>query len=119
MRRLMASAGAAVLLAATAACGGGGDDGGGASETTTGSPAAATVTMKNVKFEPATVNVKAGETVRWVWDDGSIQHDVSGEGFKSEVKADGSFEHTFATAGSFAYVCTVHRDTMKGTVEVS
>lgn len=119
MRRWVTSAVAALLLSAAAACGGGGGDDEGASDATTGSPAAATVTMKNVKFDPETVTVKAGDTVRWVWDDGSVQHDVSGEGFKSETQAKGTFDHKFEAAGTFAYICMVHPDTMKGTVEVS
>ena len=40
------------------------------------------VTMKDIKFNPSTVNIKAGDTVTWTNDD-SVAHDVTGDGFKS------------------------------------
>lgn len=109
----------AVLLASAVAACGSGDDGGESSAGSDSTPAGAVVNLENVKFDPETVKIEAGETVRWVWQDGSVQHDVAGEGFKSKVQADGTFEHRFETAGTFPYICSVHPDTMTGTVEVS
>lgn len=77
-----------------------------------------TVVLKGTKFVPGTVNVKAGESVTWLWRDGSVMHNVKGDGFESELTAKGEFKHTFAEAGTFPYVCTVH-PTMKGEVIAS
>jgi len=46
-----------------------------------------------------------------------LSHDVSGDGFKSEVQTEGTFSHTFADAGDYPYVCTLHSG-MRGTVTV-
>ncbi len=126
MRRLVFLFGAA-LLSVTAGCGGGSD-----TETTTTSPAvstaptqrpprnfgaAATVVLKDLKFAPATVTIKLGEEIEWIWQD-ALPHNVVSETFKSETKTGGSFKYTFRTAGDFAYTCTVHPG-MDGTVKVT
>lgn len=125
MRLRRAFAIAAIALAALGGCGES-DSGSDATPTTNAAPGttaadgagSSTVVLKGVKFSPESVSVKAGETVTWEWDDGTIPHDVSGEGFKSEVQESGTFEHTFSEAGVFEYKCTVH-PTMTGSVEVT
>jgi len=102
---------------ALAACGGGDDGAGEETPEASGPPAAATVNLRPVTFEPANVKIAAGETVEWKWS-GGVQHDVEGEGFKSKVQSKGTFRHTFPEAGSFDFVCNVHPTTMKGTVTV-
>ncbi|HUP84740.1 MAG TPA: plastocyanin/azurin family copper-binding protein [Acidimicrobiales bacterium] len=82
-----------------------------------GTGAAATVNLKPTTFDPADVAVKVGETVRWKWG-GGVQHDVTGDGFESNLQSKGEFDHTFDTAGTFDYKCEVHPTTMKGTVTV-
>lgn len=77
-----------------------------------------TVHLRGVAFQPVHIEVEAGTTVEWVWDDGSIKHDVSAETFASELQASGTFTHTFDQAGEFPYVCTLHPN-MKGVVTVS
>ena len=65
-------------------------------------------------FNPATVRIKVGQTVRWTWGGGS--HDVvSGTSctddgkFKSGAPmSGGTFEHKFETAGTYPYFCTPH-----------
>jgi plastocyanin len=57
-------------------------------------------------------------TVTWVWNDGAIAHDVKGDGFRSEVMAEGTFGHRFAQPGTYDYVCTLHPN-MTGTIEVT
>jgi plastocyanin len=78
------------------------------------------VTMKDIKFQPSNVDVKVGDTVTWTNDD-SAGHDVTGDDFKSGspggMASGDTFEHTFDTAGTFDYVCTVHPG-MEGTVTV-
>jgi amicyanin len=109
-----------------AGCGGDDDDNGGDGADTQEQPAPAAesggteVSMQNIKFNPAEVTIKAGDTVTWVNDD-SVGHDVTGDDFKSgkpgAMQNGDTFEHTFEKAGTFDYVCTVHPG-MKGTVRV-
>jgi plastocyanin len=102
---------------------GGGGGGGGAAETTEEPSAAGggtEVSMKDIKFNPGSVTVNAGDTVTWVNDD-SVGHDVTADGFKSgdpgAMQNGDTFEHTFDAAGKFDYVCTVHPG-MEGSVTV-
>jgi len=76
-----------------------------------------TVTIADMRFTPDHVTIEEGDAVTWVWEDGDISHDVSGDGFESEIQSEGSFTHTFDDAGSYPYVCTLH-SRMKGTVTV-
>lgn len=98
------------LVLVLAACGGGDDDDAASSEP-------GVVVVKDNKFDPKTAEVAVGETVTWRFE-GNSAHNVSGEGFASDLMKDGEFEHTFDEAGEFDYVCTVHPG-MAGTVEVS
>ena len=76
-----------------------------------------TVHIRDMAYEPATVEIEAGTTVQWVWDDAPIPHDVSGKGFKSEVQTTGIFAFTFEDPGTFDYLCTLHPQ-MEGVVTV-
>ncbi len=85
-----------------------------------GGGGATEVSMKDIKFDPSDLSIKAGDTVTWVNDD-TVGHDVTGDDFKSgdagAMQNGDTFEHTFDAAGTFDYVCTVHPG-MKGTVKV-
>jgi len=132
MKRLLALLFACLAIGlVVAGCGGdddGGDGGGGGNADTAEQPAGdggggggdAEVTMQDIKFQPANVDVKVGDTVTWTNED-SAGHDVTGDNFKSGGPgglANGdTFEHTFDKAGTFDYVCTVHPG-MEGTVTV-
>jgi plastocyanin len=103
----------------------GGDDGGSEPESqpapqAEGEGGGAVVTLQNIKFNPAEVTIKVGNSVTWTNDD-SVGHDVNGDGFSSGdpggLQGGDTFQHTFDTAGSFDYVCQVHPG-MKGTVVV-
>ena len=105
--------------------GGGGGGGGAATEESSGGGGGgggggASVTMKGIAFNPAEVTIKAGDTVTWTNED-SVGHDVTGDDFKSGdaggIGQGDTFEHTFDTAGTFDYVCTVHPG-MEGSVKV-
>jgi len=76
-----------------------------------------TVTIEGRQFNADHVTIEEGDTVTWVWDDDDSLHDVSGEGFKSEIQSQGSFAHTFDEVGTYPYVCTLHSG-MKATVTV-
>ena len=141
MRRLLALLIACLALTVVAAgCGGddndgGGDNGGGAASSESQEPPAPEaeepsdsggaaggpqVSMKDIKFDPETLKVKAGQTVTWTNDD-SVGHDVTGDDFKSGdpggLQSGDTFQHTFKKAGTFDYVCSVHPG-MKGSVQV-
>jgi plastocyanin len=119
MRRLPALL-VPVALAATvvlAGCGGGGGGGGGADAApVTG---VTEVAAKDNRFTPAAIQVPAGTEVTWRFEDGFVPHDVKADGFSSgEPRRKGTFTHTFAQPGTYAYHCTVH-DGMTGRVVVT
>ena len=99
-----------------------------------GSVAAAdqTVNIVGLTFEPADITVSVGDTVTWeVTESIGAPHSVTSgtpddpdPGSIFDSGADGlievgeTFEHTFETAGTFAYYCTVHGASMSGQVVV-
>jgi plastocyanin len=93
-----------------AACGGGGS-----SSSSSSAPGA--VTVKDNLFQPSKATVKVGGTVTWTFK-GNSAHNVTFDAFHSNLMKDGTYQHTFTTAGSFSYHCTVHQG-MNGTVVVS
>jgi plastocyanin len=86
-----------------------------------GPEAAGDVTVGNNVFTPATLNVDVGRTVTWIWDPGGVDHNVTFDDGSpgSATQSSGNFQRTFATAGSFAYHCTIHgAAVMHGVVNV-
>ncbi len=79
------------------------------------------VAMKDYKFIPADVKVKAGEAITWTNEDEGIQHNAvarEGEGPKSELFNGGeSYTWTAEKKGKIDYVCTIHPG-MEGTITV-
>jgi len=70
-------------------------------------------------FEPASINVKVGESVTWT-NTGAAPHTATADdgSFDSKNMANGAtFTQAFAKAGTFAYHCAIH-PAMKGTVTV-
>ena len=67
-------------------------------------------------FEPANLQVIAGEDVTWTWN-GSNDHNVIGDSLESPVQDTGTFIYTFDEPGEYEYVCTLHAG-MDGTVVV-
>ncbi len=107
-----------LLLAATvlagvlplAACGGGG------SSPSSAQPGA--VQVNDNYFTPGTIEIHTGDTVTWTWT-GAADHNVTGPGFNSVTQGKGTtYQHTFTTAGTINYVCTIHSG-MKGVIKVS
>ena len=78
------------------------------------------ITIQNFAFAPASLTVKSGATVTWTnmdspkhsvkWDDGTTGCDPLATG--------ATYTRTFATAGTFTYVCGIHAS-MKGTIVVN
>ena len=77
------------------------------------------IAIVNLTFEPASLTVNAGDTVTWVNED-TVAHDVVADdgSFDSGSLAPGaSFPHTFTTAGTVPYHCSIHPQ-MTGAVVV-
>jgi plastocyanin len=104
---------AAVLVLA----GCGGDEGGGAQAApVTG---VTEVSAKDNRFSPAAIEVPAGTTVTWRFEDGPVPHDVKGDGWGSgEPQRSGTFAHAFDQPGTYSYRCTLHSG-MDGRVVVT
>lgn len=78
-----------------------------------------TVAMSGFAFDPATVTIEVGDSVTWENGDG-VGHTATGSGGAFDTGTVGggqSASVTFDTAGTFAYVCTIH-PTMQGSVVV-
>jgi plastocyanin len=74
--------------------------------------------MKGIRFSPATVTIRRGQTVTWKFDDGSIPHNVVATRFhSSSTKSSGTYTVRFTRAGTYSYVCTIHPG-MQGKVVV-
>ena len=82
-----------------------------------GTAAGTAVTIANFAFNPADVTVKVGQSVTWTNND-TTTHTVTGADFDSGPLAPGAtYSHTFATAGTFDYHCSIHTS-MTGKVTV-
>jgi amicyanin len=118
-----------------AACGGGGGksaaahgmaamamppQAGGNASNATAAVSTNNVKIENFAFSPATVRVKAGSTIVWTNGD-AIQHDVTFDGgniSSGVMNHNDTFSHTFTTAGTYHYICSIH-PFMHGTVIVT
>ena len=80
-----------------------------------------TVTVNNNSFNPSTLDVPVNSTVTWVWSSGGVAHNVTFQTGPSSGNLNScSFPRTFASAGSFPYVCTIHvAEGMSGVVNVA
>jgi amicyanin len=139
MSRWLALVLSVLALGLVAGCGDDDDDDGGgdAAETTeqpadtgaaedTGGAAGSTaeVGMEGIQFDPDSVTVKAGGTVKWTNNE-SVPHDVTKEdgpgpdfsSGKGNMNEGDTYEQTFKEAGTVNYVCTIHPN-MKGSVKV-
>jgi plastocyanin len=66
------------------------------------------VILKHKRFIPSTLTIKRGESVTWVWRDGSTRHNVTGPGFRSRTQSHGTFTVRFGRKGTVHYRCTIH-----------
>jgi plastocyanin len=78
-----------------------------------------TVSIEGFAFSPATVTVQVGDSVTWTNADATAHTATAGDGsFDTESIGPGeSSTIAFDTAGTYAYVCSIH-PTMSGTVVV-
>lgn len=98
------------------------DDAATTTDTAAVTTAAAAVEIKGFQFNPATTEVKVGDTVTWTNND-TAPHTAtqkpSGSGFQSGTLQPGdSYSFTFETAGTYDYYCEFHAG-MTGQVVVS
>lgn len=110
----IAVAGVALTGCSSGAAGKGGTANGGAAKTTN------TVQIKNFKFVPENITVKAGTVVTWTNTDSS-DHTVTASDKSFDSKSFGkgkSYSFTFSKPGTYDYVCGIHQY-MKGTVKVT
>jgi plastocyanin len=78
------------------------------------------VSVSNFAFDPQSVTVKVGATVRWTNQD-SARHTITsdaGDWDSGSLSQGQSYSHTFTQEGTFTYHCTVH-PSMTGTVVVT
>jgi plastocyanin len=78
----------------------------------------AEVRIVNFTFSPATVTVRAGQTVEWTNRD-SVAHTVDLSGVISNVLNRGdTYTQRFTAPGRYSYICSIH-PFMHGTVLVT
>lgn len=93
--------------------------------TTGGTPGSNEVWLQNISFNPATITVNVGTTIKWTNKD-NVTHTVtsgtpgSPDGIfdSGNLSNGGTFSFTFNTKGTFQYYCKPHQSSMRGTVVV-
>ncbi|MEX0784363.1 MAG: cupredoxin domain-containing protein [Dehalococcoidia bacterium] len=88
---------------------------------TTAQPGATTIRVEDNAFAPESRTVTVGSEVTWQWA-GSNPHSVvgtfAGAAVNSPQQTTGTFKFTFASAGTFSYICGVHGQSMSGQIVV-
>jgi plastocyanin len=91
-------------------------------------PTVYNVTIQNFRFSPATLQIKAGDVVRWTNLDFSL-HNAAGQTGPGTLIPNGLFntgllsfpesgQFTFTTPGTFSYYCQPHGSSMQASVVV-
>ncbi len=78
------------------------------------------VSISGFAFNPATVTIKVGQTVTWTNQD-TVAHNVVADDnswSSPSISQGATYSHTFTSAGTFAYHCSIH-PFMKATVIVT
>jgi plastocyanin len=65
------------------------------------------------RFNPTEVTIQAGQTVSWVWPNGSLDHNVEPDGTEPPssgglVDGPNDYSYTFTTAGTYDFYCANH-----------
>ena len=111
--RLLVAAGLALSLVGC---------GGGAGAASQASPVATTEVdlPKSYKFVPAAIVVEAGSTVTWTNHDDFTHNVTLPDGTAPLTMRPGeAATHTFDTAGTFDYLCSLHPKDMRGRIVVT
>jgi len=131
MRTILLGAGTSLVLVLSAcgngppasagnSSGGGGSGGGpGLAAVTSGTAVSTVKETDELKFDPATASVKAGDVVGFT-NSGTTPHNVTFDaGVASQTMNGGdSFLVKFTTPGTYKYVCTFHAPGLAGTITV-
>jgi plastocyanin len=82
-------------------------------------PVTVHVNIKGMKYDPASVTIKAGDTVTWTNGDQRDHTVVASDGSFSSgnIGPGATYSFAFSKAGKFEYACSLH-PRMKGVVEV-
>ena len=121
LRTPLASIGVVIFALALAACSSSGSGTGGAASTPV---ATSTVDLPaSYRFAPPAITVPAGTTVTWTNHD-NFTHSVqfTDGGLPTEpllMQPGAAATFTFAAPGTYAYVCHLHPQNMRGTVTVT
>lgn len=78
------------------------------------------IEIKNFAFSPSTLTIKVGETVTWTNNDSTshtVTSDSGNELSSGSISPSQTYSHTFNTAGTFDYHCSIH-SSMKGKIIV-
>lgn len=101
--------------------GGGGASVGTAAASGLGSPAATVQQTAQLKFDPATTNLKVGQVIEWT-NGSSVPHNVTFDNYPSlssqTMQQGDKWEVKFTTPGTYSYRCTFHPG-MDGTITVT
>lgn len=78
------------------------------------------VTVGDNFFSPSSLTIQVGDTVEWRNAAGGMPHDVTANdgSFASVTASSFTFSHTFTSAGTWNYRCTVHPASMTGVITV-
>jgi plastocyanin len=84
-----------------------------------------TIKVSNFQFSPSTVNAKVGDTIIWVWVNGthttsSISVPTNAKTWNDSITVNHKrFKYILKVAGTYTFHCRVHPTLMKGTLNVS
>lgn len=76
------------------------------------------IDVNDNSYSPSATTVATGTTVTWTWK-GVNRHSVTfDDGATSATQTSGTYQRTFASAGTYRYHCLVHGNAMSGSVKV-
>lgn len=90
-------------------------------EVTDGSPATVEASAEGFTFIPATIRAKVGDIITWTNAD-AVGHGVALDDGSCRTRSAGrgqTFSLTFMEAGEYRFHCTVHGNSMAGTLEIT
>src|SRR6266568_5976411 len=72
-------------------------------------PVIVSVTVNDNFFSPQGVTAAIGDTVKWTWAPGAIDHNVTfQDGPASPTQSSGTYIRVFTALGTYRYRCTIH-----------
>lgn len=95
-------------------------DGNGGNNGGNDQPGANEVWIKGMAYEPSTITITAGTTIKWTNKDDVVHTVTSDNGLfdSGNMTSSNTFSRQFPTAGTYSYHCTPH-PTMTATIVVN